>query len=215
MLFENEVKENKNAFLRKVKEIAKELQFNPDWLMYVMHHESRFNHRIVNGIGCVGLIQFCPNGGLTASGLSSQQMASLSNVEQLEYVKRFFLPIKGQAKNFADVHLYAFVPSSFSQRNNRAHVIGSEVGQAKLYADINKGFDFNRDGLITIGDFQDYTADHLQKYGNTDYKPQTASFSPLALPTFDNFKTLFKNPYFITGIVVILFLLFFNPFKRT
>lgn len=207
MLFEDEVKENKSEFLEKVREIAKDLQFEPDWLMYVMHHESGFNHRITNSIGCVGLIQFCPNGGLTASGLTANQMASLSNIEQLEYVKKFFLPIKGQANNFADVHLYAFVPSSFSERNNRSHVIGSEVGQAENYARINAGFDFNKDGLITIADFQDYTAEHLKKYGYTGYNP--ASFF-----SFGGFKNLFKNKYFVTAIILAFIIIIFNPFKK-
>lgn len=212
MLFENEVKENKSAFLAKVREIAKELQFNPDWLMYVMHHESGLNQSITNSIGCVGLIQFCPNGGLSQSRLTASQMASLTNVQQLEYVKRFFEPIAGKAQNFADVHLYAFVPSSFSQKNNRAHVIGSEVGNAQIYADTNKGFDFNRDGLITIGDFQDYTANRLKQYGYTGSQDiQTAS---IAETLTTGIKKIAKSKLFQILLIAIVILVVFNPFKK-
>jgi hypothetical protein len=165
MIFENYVRENKSAFLAKVQQIAQALKFNPDWLMAVMMHESGLNHRAMNSIGCVGLIQFCPGGGLSMFGLSSAQMANMTNVQQLDYVYRFFLPIAGKANSFQDVHLYAFAPSSFPYKNNRSHTIGSEVGQASLFASQNRAFDVDLDGRITVGNFQDYDSNWLKSRG--------------------------------------------------
>ena len=45
----------------KVREIAFRLDINPNWIMIVFHSESGMDKYIRNSIGCVGLIQFCPD----------------------------------------------------------------------------------------------------------------------------------------------------------
>lgn len=165
MLFENNVRENKNAFISEVRRIASLLRFNPDWLMAIMMHESGLNHRAMNSIGCIGLIQFCPGGGLTMFGLSAQAMANMTNVQQLQYVYNFFKPLTGQVDESWKAHLYAFAPSSFPYRNNLSHVIGSEVGQASSFAAQNAAFDINKNGSITVGEFKNYHNNWLKSRG--------------------------------------------------
>lgn len=175
MLFENHVSENKAQFLAKVREYASALKVSPDVLMAVMMHESGLNHRATNSIGCVGLIQFCPGGGLTMFGVTADQMRNMTNVQQLYYVYRFFLPIAGQGKDFADYHLYAFVPSSFPYRNNPNHIIGSEVGQSYAFASQNSGFDLNKNNAITIGEFRQYAENWLKSRGASVASVSSAS----------------------------------------
>jgi hypothetical protein len=112
-------------------------------------------------------------------------------VQQLDYVYRFFKPIAGKAKSFQDVHLYAFAPSSFSFKDNHGHVIGSEVGQASLFASQNRAFDVNKNGSITVGEFKNY--------GNTWLKSKG-----VALPSAGAGNNMIKN-LAIFGLIYYLF----------
>ena len=48
MIFEEYVKENKDWFLWKVKEMASILSINPEWLMFVMYFESHLKTNAIN-----------------------------------------------------------------------------------------------------------------------------------------------------------------------
>lgn len=158
IIFENYIKENKAAFVAKVVDISQKLGINPNWLMAIMFHETAgtLNSKIVNNIGCVGLIQFCPNGALSMFGKTVAQMQAMSNVEQLEYVYQFFKPNAGKYKSMADMHLYAFVPSVFPYRYNNTHVIGSEVSATYPKIVYHAAMDFDKNGILTIADFRNY-----------------------------------------------------------
>lgn len=164
MILLDKVPENRIEFGNKVLQISKALGVNPDWLMLVMYHESRFNHRIINSIGCVGLIQFClPS---QQFGVSASQLANMTNVQQLDYVYKFFKPRAGQYKSFRDMHLYAFYPVAFSQRNNPSYIFGSEGNfSPSTLAYQNKIFDLNGDKKITMKEFTDYDNNFAKKFG--------------------------------------------------
>lgn len=140
MIFEHLIKENKYEFLAKVREIACYLGINADWLMFVMWFESAktFSPSIKNKIsGATGLIQFMPR---TARllGTTTDALAKMSNVEQLDYVKKYFEPYRGRMKNWLDVYCAVFYPVLVGKPDN--YVITSDI-----VARQNPGFDLNKD----------------------------------------------------------------------
>ena len=160
------VKENQNAFEQKVRRIAKKLDILPEWLMLLMFHESGLNHRSTNFIACGGLIGFCPGGGLAMVNKTLEQVISQSNVQQLEDV---YTVLKGRKyKSFRDLHLFTFYPVAYQHhKDNPNFVIGSEKSDAwaKTVQAQNHIFDVNKDGYITIGDFNQYAENLQKKYG--------------------------------------------------
>ena len=95
------------------------------------------------GSGATGLIQFMPS---TARGLgtSTEALASMSAVQQLDYVKKYFMPHKGRLKTHEDVYMSILYPAAVG-RGAQSALFASGT---KNYSQ-NKGFDANRDGKIT------------------------------------------------------------------
>ncbi len=150
------------AFRNRLVEIADELGINPDYLATVISFESgqTFRPDVRNPLsGCVGLIQFCDNAAVAAAksaGLNygpddaQDWLASMSAVEQLEYVKRYFkTELKGRRNpTLADTYMAVFSPAFIGKPES---FVAYQEGQ-KSY-DQNKGFDTNpRDGKITVGE---------------------------------------------------------------
>lgn len=154
MLFANKVTTNKAAFLQKVIEIAADLNCDPDFLMWVMWYESKLNPQAVNSIsGATGLIQFMPT---TAIGLGTTTAALLqmSNLQQLEYVKKYYLPYKNRIKTFEDAYIITFFPAALGKPDS--YVLKTNKLSAALIAKQNKPFDLNKDGQITAGELRQY-----------------------------------------------------------
>jgi hypothetical protein len=109
MIFEELIKENRSEFIKKVSEIAIKLKTKPDWLMFLMWFETAhtLNHRIKNGIGAVGLIQFTKS---TAKylGTTTDALVKMSNVEQLDYVYKHLKPFIGRYNSLVDLYLAIF-----------------------------------------------------------------------------------------------------------
>lgn len=144
---------NQSAFQKKVIDIAQKLAINPNWLMSVMWSESGLNPQAYNpNGGATGLIQFMP---ATASGLgtSTAALMQMTNVQQLDYVLKYFLPYKGKIKNLPDLYLITFYP--YAVGKPQSYVLGSEKGAdyVQLVAQVNSGIDLNKDGKITKGEF--------------------------------------------------------------
>ncbi len=146
LLFANYVTSNRDAFLKKVVDIAGRLGINPNWLMAVMYKESRLNHAVVNSIsGASGLIQFMPQ---TASslGTSTATLAGMSNVAQLDYVYSYFRPYRGKIKSYVDIAIGK--PNDW--------VFQSAGLSAQTIANYNPGITRNANGVITIATFTSY-----------------------------------------------------------
>lgn len=163
LFLENKIPENRAEFAQKVRQVSRALVINPDWLMLLMYHESRLNHRIFNSIGCVGLIQFCPFGFLQQYGITAAQLAQMRNVEQLNYVYAFFKPKAGKFKSYYDLHLWAFYPYALGKSDS--YIFGSERGSAAVVASQNRPFDINRDGVITVREFKTYLSKYARELG--------------------------------------------------
>jgi hypothetical protein len=153
--FESNVSENRPAFTAKVRTISAELGVSPDWLMVLMHHESGLNHRIKNSIGCVGLIQFCPST-IPGLGTTADALTSMSNVEQLDYVRKYYLPHKNKMHSYVDLYLATFYPIAFGRPDS--FVFGSQKDAAEVakVTKANKSIDLNKDGGITLAEFKQW-----------------------------------------------------------
>ena len=161
LVFENRITENKDAFIQKVNAISKDLSINPNWLMTVMNSESRVDHRAVNiASNATGLIQFMPD---TARGLGTtvDALKKMSNVAQLDYVKKYFQG--GKYNSYLDLYLKTFYPRGLTEKDN--FILGSEVSDARArkIAQQNKAIDLNNDGYITLKEFKEWTKSRIPK----------------------------------------------------
>lgn len=152
MVYEYLVKENKTEFLAKVGQIAQALGINPDWLMIVMKVESNLNHRAVNPMSqATGLIQFMPR---TAIGLGTSTFAlkQMSNVDQLDYVYRYFKPYAGRLRDITDLYTVTFFPRALGKPDE--YVLQTDTLSAGLIASQNRPYDINRDNQITVAELK-------------------------------------------------------------
>ena len=136
-------------FKAKVLEICNRLEMDPNHLMAAMAFESAgtFSPSIKNaaGSGATGLIQFMPK---TARGLgtTTDKLAKMSSVEQLDYVEKYFKPYAGKCKTLSDVYMAILWPAAIGKPEN--HVLFDQATKARTYQ-MNKGLDKNDDGKIT------------------------------------------------------------------
>lgn len=163
MLYENFVKENKSSFLNRVKEISKLLDIEPDWLMLVMKHESGLNHRAVNKMGgATGLIQFMP---ATAKGMGTTTAAlyEMSNVEQLDWVYKYFKPYKRYLDSFESLFLVTFFPAALGKGED--WIFRTSNLSAQTVVNYNKPFDLNKDGVLTVKEWKQYLRNYVSRSG--------------------------------------------------
>lgn len=136
-------------FRDAVFELASHLQIEPDYLMAVMAFESAetFRSDIKNmaGSGATGLIQFMP---ATARGLgtTTEALAAMTAVEQLDWVRRYFKPYQGRMLTLSDLYMAVLWPRAIGKPDN--YVLWSKATKPTTYAQ-NKGLDANKDGSIT------------------------------------------------------------------
>lgn len=169
LLYAEKVTLNKTAFLAEVQRIARLLDMNPDDLMLVMWAESRLNHRAVNPKSrATGLIQFMPSTA-RALGTTVEALKKLTNVEQLAWVYKYFLPYRGKMNNVYDVYKAVFFPASLGKPKD--WIFQTSKLSAKLVAESNPIIDkYPRDGKITVGEFETYVDQYLKKKASTQSK---------------------------------------------
>lgn len=161
MIYEEYIKTNKIEFIKKVNTICAKLIINPEWLMIVMYAESRLNPAALNpNGGASGLIQFMP---ATAQGLGTTTTAlrAMSNVQQLDWVYKYFAPYAGRIKNVYDLYLVTFFPVALGKPDS--YVMQTTRLSAKVIAKANPGIDLNKDLQITVGEFKQYVDKYLKK----------------------------------------------------
>lgn len=139
-------------FVASVKWIADELLMPEDgvnMLMACMAWESgeSFSPSVKNaaGSGAVGLIQFMPS---TAKGLgtSTNALAKMTAVQQLNYVYKYFAGYKGRLKNLGDVYMAILWPAGVGKADD--YVLWNSKTKPTTYRQ-NSGLDVNKDGVIT------------------------------------------------------------------
>jgi hypothetical protein len=157
MIFEELIKGNKEAFIAKVEEISNYLGIIPEWLMFVMWFETArtLDHRKVNyqhgdntdpSVRCrfraTGLIQFMPS---TARYLktTNTDLYNMSNVQQLEYVKKYLAVYRGKYKSFVDLYLAVFYPAAIGQPDTFT-ITSDIIARQNPVFDINKDLDITK-----------------------------------------------------------------------
>lgn len=161
LYFENQIPNNKAEFISLVLSVSQYLRIDPNWLMMVMYFESRLNPQAVNSVsGATGLIQFMPSTARNL-GTTTDALKQMSNVEQMQYVKKYFEPYRGKMHNFTDVYFAVFYPVAMNKP--RSYVLGSQNLKASVIADQNAGFDLDKDRQITRGEVEDYLSAFFKK----------------------------------------------------
>ncbi len=91
----------------------------------------------------LGLIQFLET---TATGLgtTTSKLANMSEVEQLEYVEKYFMPYSGKIETIEDIYMAIIYPKAIGKSND--YVLFSSSSSSYI---TNKGLDKNMDGSIT------------------------------------------------------------------
>jgi len=156
LLFEEKVSQNRTAFVARVKQLAKTFNANPNWFMALFNSETggTFKADIYNmgGSGAVGLIQFMPR---TAQdlGVTTFFLASLSNVEQLDWVEKYIHRqlaniARTAIKDYDDLYLLVFYPVAVGKPDFYTIPLAG-IGYTQ-----NAGIDINKDGVITVADFK-------------------------------------------------------------
>lgn len=142
------------AFRQKVQLVATALggpSALASWLMACMAQESgeTFSPSIRNeaGSGATGLIQFMPQ---TAAvlGTTTAALAAMSDIEQLDYVRRFFWPWRGKLHTLGDVYMAILWPEAVGKPDDFVLFDKADPDHPVRYIQ-NHGLDFNHDGKIT------------------------------------------------------------------
>ena len=133
-------------FRNKVFDICQVIGTDPDWLMACMAFESRytFSPSVKNPQStATGLIQFME---ATAKGLgtTTDKLAAMTAVGQLDYVETYFWPYRGRLKTLSDVYMAILYPKAIGQPED--YPLFRVPSNA--YA-VNKGLDGDRDGSVT------------------------------------------------------------------
>jgi hypothetical protein len=160
LVFEEKVRDNQLSFVTKVRSVCTQLGVNPDWLMAMMYHESGLNPAVTNSIGAVGLIQFLPSTA-QALGTTTEALRAMSNVEQLDWVHKYFSSHRGRMHSYTDLYLAAFYPIAMGRGDD--FVCGSEISpeRARAVRHDNMPVDLNGDGVISVGEFRQWTVNNL------------------------------------------------------
>lgn len=133
-------------FRERIRDIAAEVETSPSWLMAAIAFETgrTFSPSCRNpASSATGLIQFMES---TARGLgtSTEALARMTALEQLEYVLAYFKPFTGRLGTLADVYMAILYPAAVGQPDDYpVFKSGSDAYAA------NKGLDVNHDGVVT------------------------------------------------------------------
>lgn len=152
---------DKDAFITKLNSICDKLGISSDWLIAIMYNESGLNPAAVNQkSGATGLIQFMP-ATAKALGTSTYELKSMSSLNQLDYVYKYFKPYSGKIDNIQDCYLCIFFPAALNKPDS--YIFHTDKLSAKTIAAQNPGFDINKDGQITKAEFFKWVDAYMKK----------------------------------------------------
>ena len=138
-------------FRTRLVEVAEWLGVDPTDLAAIIAFESGFDPRATNQLSqATGLIQWMPATARSLYSLTVAQIKSLSAVEQLDLVGRYFAGVRGRALTVHDLYMLVWNGSPAAQDK----VLGVADGaghQGAVYRQ-NSGLDRNHDGIITAGE---------------------------------------------------------------
>lgn len=148
-------------FLAKAIRTAYEIGADPSEFMAAMAFETggTFSASIVNKqSGATGLIQFMPSTA-RALGTTTELLVLMDEVEQLDWVKKYFVQngYAGRIGNLPDLYMAILWPKAIGKPPDYV-LISDEDGKAYIQ---NKGLDLNADGNITKTEAADLVRQRL------------------------------------------------------
>lgn len=149
------------AFIRGVEAMAERIGARPEHLLAVMSFETggTFSPGVRNGAGsgATGLIQFMPT---TARelGTSTDALARMSSVEQLEFVERYF----AQRSDPGDLRTLEGVYTTVLYGSPRSEPGATLFSQGTSAYRMNAPLDLNRDGRITAGEATSFVRNKIE-----------------------------------------------------
>jgi hypothetical protein len=139
------------AFRTRLRAVCANLGVDPSFLMACMAFETgrSFSPSVRNaaGSGAVGLIQFMPTTA-QALGTTTDRLAALSAVKQLDFVEKYFLPRKGKLLSLEDVYMAILWPAAIGKPLTHVLFRKDDPLNPRRYIQ-NAGLDYNRDGVVT------------------------------------------------------------------
>ena len=157
----------KEEFLK----VCSRIEVHPDFLAACIAFETgeTFSPSVQNAAGskACGLLQFMPT---TAAGLgtTTKALASMSFIEQLAYVEKYFKPYKGRLRTLSDVYMAILWPSAIGQPEDYILFDRKDVKNPKRYMQ-NRGLDFNKDGLVVKNETTRKIEEKLKKGKSPEY----------------------------------------------
>lgn len=153
------------TFKSRLSDISKKIGISEDCIIKVMNHESRLDPSVKNSIGCVGLVQFCPDskGGNTKTINGKQyDLSQLRNdlSLQMDAIENFWVGGKnqGKIKECGDLQIYNFFPVAAGKSND--YVLQTKGLSAEKIANQNPIFNRtlgrDRNTPLTVGDIKQY-----------------------------------------------------------
>ena len=166
--FQNSAKLDKN-FLKRVKQVAKNLNCNYKDLLAVMNSESGISTTAWNGTTAVGLIQFT-NASIDelnkkcGLNLTKEKIATMSPIEQLDLAEKYLKIAKSyrfssDAKLSAeDLYAITFLPGRADREVLCTEGERGSNGRLLNYYEGNRGLDKNGDRKITKSELAQHLA---------------------------------------------------------
>ncbi|MGB1205885.1 MAG: transglycosylase SLT domain-containing protein [Chitinophagales bacterium] len=155
---------NIDAFEQKVREISEKLAVPPEWLMAVMHSESRFDASVKNikGSGATGLIQFMPT---TAKDfdITVEKLRNMNHIEQLDFVYKYLNLMRKkyqEYENLTQLYLAILYPKAIPEG-----FCYTMYAKPSVAYKMNAGLDKDKDGRVTVQDIDT----HLKRIYPTAY----------------------------------------------
>jgi hypothetical protein len=156
---------NNPNFKSKLSEISSAIGIDENSIIKLMQHESGLNPSVKNSIGCVGLIQFCPDGKNGTTKTISGKKYSLEDIRtnldtQMEAIKEFWMAghKSGKIKTPTDLYIFNFWPVAAGKPND--YVLQTNGMSAQTVAKANPVFNKKLgkpvDTPLTVGDLNQY-----------------------------------------------------------
>jgi hypothetical protein len=153
------------SFQDKLDDISDSINIDKDSIIKLMNFESKLDPQVKNNIGCVGLIQFCPdlkNGSTKTIGSKTYNLEELRNNldKQMEAIKEFWgTGYKlGKIKEPKDLYIYNFFPAAAGKSDD--FVLQTKGLSAERIANSNPAFNRTlgkpRNTPLTVGDLENY-----------------------------------------------------------
>jgi hypothetical protein len=156
LIYEDKVPASyRSGFVKKVSDISDKIGINPNWLMAIMYFESArtFSPSKTNNIGCVGLIQFCPDGGKNYKTVNGKRylisdIAKMDYSKQLDLVYEYYKSYTGKLKSYTDTYFVTFFPLAIGKPDD--WIIQGGGFTARQIYNSNPAFHQVKDGKIRV-----------------------------------------------------------------